>query len=448
MLEKLFKLAEHKTTVKKEIGGGLITFMTMAYIIFVQPGVLSIAGMDFNSVMVATCLSAAIGTFIMAFLANYPVAQASAMGENFLFLTVASLSVGGTVLGWRGALTAVLFSGVMFIILTMLKFRQAIIRSLPDSLKHAIAVGIGIFISFIGLRWAGIIEKPKAGVLAVADMGRAPVLLALFGLVIITILLSRKVRGAILWGMLIATGAGLIFGIIKYQGIISMPPSISPTLMKFDFSLFLTVDFLVVAVIFLFMDLFDAMGTLVAVANQAGLLNKKNENRLGRALMGDAIGTVGGALFGTSTVSSFIESSAGIAYGARTGLASFVTGILFLLAIFFSPLVKMIGGGCAVAGGEILYPITAPVMIIVGCLMTKSIKEIDWDTFDEALPAFLMIIGMPLTYSIADGMAFGFISYPLLKLFSGKGKQVPVLIYILGLMFLVYMISRQILLGG
>lgn len=447
MLEKIFKLSEHKTTVGREIGGGLITFMTMAYIIFVQPGVLSISGMDFDAVMVATCLGAAIGTFIMAFLANYPVAQAPAMGENFLFLTVAGLSVGGTALGWRGALTAVLFSGVMFTVLTFFKFRQAIIRSLPNSLKHAIAVGIGLFISFIGLGWAGIIEKPKAGILAVADLKRPPVLLALFGLLLIIILLSRKVQGAILWGMLGSTAVGLIFGIIKYQGIVSMPPSLKPTIMKFDFSLFLTLDFLVVAVIFLFMDLFDAMGTLVAVSNQAGLLTKKNENRLGRALMGDAIGTVGGAVFGTSTVNSYIESSAGIAYGARTGLASFTTGILFLLAVFFSPFVKMIGGGCAIEGG-FLYPITAPVMIVVGCMMTKSIKEIDWDTFDEAFPAFLMIIGMPLTYSIADGMALGFIAYPILKVFSGKAKQVPVLMYVLGAMFLVYMISRQLLLGG
>lgn len=448
MLEKIFKLSEHNTTVKREVGGGLITFMTMAYIIFVQPGVLSITGMNFEAVMLATCLSAAVGTFIMAFYANYPVAQAPAMGENFLFLSVASLSIGGATLGWKGALTAVLFSGVMFIVLTLLKFRQAIIRSLPDSLKHAIAVGIGIFISFIGLIWAGIIEKPKAGVLAMGNLKEKPVLLAVFGLILITILISRNIKGAILWGMLISTIGGLIFGIIKYQGIVSMPPSLSPTIMKFDFSLFLTVDFLVVAVIFLFMDLFDAMGTLVAVANQAGLLTKKNEYRLGRALMGDAVGTVSGAFFGTSTVNSYIESSAGIAYGARTGLASFTTGILFLLAIFFSPLVKMIGGGCTTEAGSILYPITAPVMIIVGCLMTKSIKSIDWDKFDEAFPAFIMIIGMPLTYSIADGMALGFISYPLLKLFSGKGKQVPVLMYILGVMFLIYIVSRQLLLGS
>lgn len=448
MLDRLFKLRQHDTTVKREIGGGLITFMTMAYIIFVQPGVLAIAGMDFDAVMLATCLSAAIGTFIMAFFANYPVAQAPAMGENFLFLSVASLSIGGTVLGWKGALTAVLFSGVMFIILTLLKFRQAIIKSLPDSLKHAIAVGIGLFISFIGLIWAGIIEKPKAGVLAMGNFNQAPVLLAVFGLLVIMILLARKVRGAILWGMLISTIAGLIFGIIKYQGIVSMPPSLSPTLMKFDFSLLLTLDFLVVAVIFLFMDMFDAMGTLVAVANQAGLLNKKNEYRLGRALMGDAVGTVSGAFFGTSTVNSYIESSAGIAYGARTGLASFTTGGLFLLAIFFSPLVKMIGGGCVGADGGVLYPITAPVMVIVGCFMVKSIKEINWDSFDDAFPAFLMIIGMPLTYSIADGMALGFISYPLLKLACGKGRQVPVLMYVLGLMFLIYIISRQLLLGN
>jgi AGZA family xanthine/uracil permease-like MFS transporter len=447
MLEKLFKLKENNTTAQRELVGGLVTFMTMAYIIFVQPGVLSIAGMDFDAVMMATCLSAAIATFLMAFLANYPIALAPAMGENFLFLTVAGFTIGGTVLGWRGALTAVLFSGVMFLILAIFKIRQKIIDAIPDSLKHAIAVGIGIFISFIGLIWAGIIEKPETGILTLANLGREPVLLALFGLIVITALLSRNIKGAILWGMLITAVVGIIFGIVEYQGIVETPPSLDPTFFKFDFSLFLTIDFIVIAVIFLFMDLFDTVGTLIGVTSQAGLLKKGKLPRAGQALFSDAVGTVSGSMLGTSTVTSYIESSAGIAYGARTGLASMMTGILFLLSMFFAPLVRMIGGGYEIAKGVFLYPITAPVMIVVGCFMVRGVAKIDWSKFDEAIPAFLVMIGMPLTYSIADGMALGFITYPLLKIFKGKAKDVSPIMYILGLMFLLFIVSRQILIG-
>jgi len=447
MLEKLFKLKENNTTVQRELVGGLVTFMTMAYIIFVQPGVLSMAGMDFDAVMMATCISAAIATFLMAFLANYPIALAPAMGENFLFLTVAGFTIGGTVLGWRGALTAVLFSGVMFLILAIFKVRQKIVDAIPDTLKHAIAVGIGIFISFIGLIWAGIVEKPEAGILTMANLGREPVLLALFGLIVIAALLSREVKGAILWGMLITAVVGLISGIIEYQGIVEAPPSLEPTLFKFDFSLFLTIDFIVIAVIFLFMDLFDTVGTLIGVTSQAGLLKKGKLPKAGQALLSDAVGTVSGSMMGTSTVTSYIESSAGIAYGARTGLASIMTGILFLLSMFFAPLVRMIGGGYEIARGVYLYPITAPVMIVVGCFMVRGVTRINWSKFDEAIPAFLVMIGMPLTYSIADGMALGFIAYPLLKIFRGKAKEVSPIVYILGLMFLVFIISRQVLIG-
>lgn len=446
MLNKLFKLEENNTTIKTEVVGGIITFMTMAYIIFIQPQVLSITGMDAGAVMMATCLSAALATFVMGFLANYPIANAPGMGENFVFLTVAGLSVGGVTLGWQGALAAVLFSGVAFVLMSIFRIREKIINSIPDSLKHAIAVGIGLLITIIGLNWSGIIRRPAAGLVEMGDLSQPAVLLATFGLLLIAVLMSRKVKGAILWGMLLTTGAGLIIGLIDYHGIIGAPPSIAPTFFKFNFSLFLTIDFLVIAIIFLFMDLFDTIGTLVGVTTQAGLMKNGKLPRAGRALMSDAIGTVAGSVMGTSTVTSYIESSTGIAYGARTGLANIVTGFLFLLSIFFAPLVKMIGQGVPLASGATLYPITAPVLIIVGCLMMKSVKLIQWEEFDEAMPAFLVIVGMPLTYSPANGMAFGFIAYPVLKFFSGKGKDVSALSYALGGLFLLYLVLRQIIL--
>ncbi|MBN2134191.1 MAG: NCS2 family permease [Acidobacteria bacterium] len=454
MLEKIFKLKVHNTTVWQEALGGIITFLTMAYIIFVQPNVLGLApsnvagepNMNSGAIMMATCLSAALATFLMAFLANFPIALAPGMGENFLFLTVAGMTVGGATLGWQGALTAVLFSGVIFLVLSFFKVREKIINSIPDSLKHAIAVGIGLFISFLGLVWSGIIRKPATGgIIEIGNFKQPAVLLSVFGLIIIAGFMSRKIKGGILLGMLAATVVGIIFNIIEYHGITSSPPSMAPTLFKFDFSLFLTLDFIVIAIIFLFMDMFDTVGTLIGVTSQAGLIDKNgNIPRCGRALLSDAVGTVSGSMMGTSTVTSFIESSAGIAAGARTGLASVVTGLLFVAAIFFSPLVSTVGGGVITDSG-VLYPITGPVMIIVGCMMMKGVTKIKWDDFDDAIPAFLIIIGMPLTFTIHNGIALGFIAYPILKLFAGKGKEVSLLSYILGLLFLAYFIIRQII---
>ncbi len=446
MLEKLFQLKKNKTTVKTELTGGVVTFLTMAYIIFVQPQVLGLTGMDKGAVMIATCLSAALASFLMAFLANYPIALAPGMGENFVFLTVAGISIGGTTLGWQGALAAVLFSGVMFILLSIFRVREKIINSIPESLKHGIAVGIGLLITIIGLNWAGIIRKPVAGLVEMGNLAHPAVLVSLFGLITIGVLLSRQVKGAILWGLLLTTILGLILGIIEYVGIVDTPPSLAPTFLKLDFSLFLTVDFLVIAVIFLFMDMFDTIGTLIGVSAHAGLLKDGKLPRAGKALMSDAVGTVAGSMMGTSTVTSYIESATGISYGARTGLASISTGFLFLISIFFYPLVQMVGQGVMIADGVVLYPITAPVLVIVGCLMMRSVKSIDWEKFEEALPAFLIVVGMPLTFSPANGMALGFVAYPLIKLLAGKGKDVSVLMYILGILFLVYIILRQIVL--
>jgi len=448
MLNDFFKLKENNTNVQTEIVGGVITFMTMAYIIFVQPGVLSMTGMDFNAVMMATCLSAALATLLMGFLANYPIALAPGMGENFLFLTVAGLTIGGSTLGWRGALAAVFFSGMAFLIMSIFKIRQKIVNAIPDSLKHSIAVGIGVFIAFIGLVWSGIVEKSKGGILTLGNLGQKPVLLAVFGLILLAILMSRKIKGAILWGILVSTVVGLIFGIIEYEGIISLPPSMKATAFKLDFTKFLTIDFIVIAIIFLFMDLFDTIGTLIGTTSQAGLLKNGKLPKAGRALLADASGTVAGSLMGTSTVTSYIESTAGVTYGAKTGLASVVTGLLFLLATFFSPLVRMIGGGYKINEATILYPITGPVMIIVGCLMFRGVKKIRWEQLDEAVPAFLVIIGMPLFYSIADGMALGFILYPIMKTAKKKIKEVSAISWALAIMFLIFIASRQIFIRG
>jgi AGZA family xanthine/uracil permease-like MFS transporter len=447
-MKKLFQLEKNQTTFRTEIGGGVVTFMTMAYIIFVQPGVLSITGMDFDAVMMATCLSAALATFLMGFLANYPIALAPGMGENFLFVSVSALVIGGSPLGWRGALAAVFFSGLAFLVLSIFKVREKLVNAIPDSMKYSIAIGIGLFISFIGLEWAGIVVKNPApdAMLMLGDLEQRPVLLAVFGIIVLSVLLSRGIKGAILWGILVTATAGLLLGIIRYQGIFALPPSLGKTAFQLDFSKFFTLDFLVIALLFLFMDLFDTIGTLIATASHAGFIRNGKLPRAEKAFLADASGTLAGSLLGTSTVTSFIESTTGVSHGARTGLASVITGILFLLATFFSPLIRMIGAGVPMEGGIILHPVTAPVLVLVGCLMFRGVRRIPWDQLDEAIPAFLVIIGMPLLYSIADGMAIGFIIYPLLKLIRGRGREVSGISWILAVMFSVFLISRVILL--
>jgi AGZA family xanthine/uracil permease-like MFS transporter len=431
LIEKLFKLADNGTTVRAELRGGLVTFLTMSYIIFVQPGVLSAAGMDFGAVMVATCLASALATFVMAFGANYPVALAPCMGENFFFVTVCLGLVTGSKVPWEVALAAVLVSGVLFLLLSFFKLRESIVQALPLSLKHAIPVGIGLFIAFIGLQQGGLVVAAPGSMVRLGDLGSGPALLTLAGLLLTSALLVLKVKGAILFGLLATTLVGLPFGLVSYHGLVSAPPSLGPVLLKVDLAGLLDLAMLPVVVIFLFMVLFDTIGTLVGVGQQAGLMKDGKLERAGRALLSDAVGTTAGALLGTSTVSSYIESAAGVAAGARTGLASLVTGALFLLALFFAPLVQMVGGGVETAPGVFLHPITAPVMILVGSMMVRGVREIPWEDPAEALPAFLVVLGVPLTYSIADGLALGFIAYPLLKLCAGKARAVPALVYVM-----------------
>lgn len=439
MIEKIFKLKENNTTISTEIIAGSTTFLSMAYIIFVQPAVLSIVGMDFGSVMMATCISSAIACLVMAFSANYPIALAPGMGENFYFVFTVVLGMG---IAWEKALGAVFISGVIFLILTVLRVREMIIDAIPDVLKNAIPAAIGIFITFIGLVQAGIIIKdPGGGIVSLGNLHSRPTLLALTGLFIILFFMVRNIKGALLLGMLITAIIGIIIGVIKFEGIVSMPPSIAPTLFKLDIPGALELGFVTVLLIFLLMDMFDTIGTFIGVGQATGLLKNGKLPRASKALFADAVGTVTGALLGTSTVTSYIESTTGVREGGRTGLTAVVVAFLMLLSIFFKPLVSMIGGGVPILDAEgnllyMLYPVTAPALILVGSFMAKSLALCVWDDLTEAIPAFMTIVGMALTYNISHGLAFGFILYPLLKLMAGRGKEVSWLGYILGAVFL------------
>jgi len=432
MLERLFHLREHGTTLRSEIVGGATTFATMAYIIFVQPAVLSAAGMDFGAVMVATCIASAVACFAMTFLANYPVALAPAMGHNFYFTFTVCLAMG---VPWQKALAAVFTAGAIFMLLSVFRFRSFILRAIPRSLQSAIAVGIGLLIAFVGLQWAGLVVANPGTMVGLGNLGSRPVLLSLFGLLVTSTLMARRVRGALLWGIALSAILGLVLGLVRFQGVASPPPSLGPTFLKLDFSGLFDLSLVTVVIVFLYLDIFDTVGTLVGVAQQAGLMRNGDLPRSERALFADATGTTVGALLGTSTVTSYIESAAGVAEGSRTGLSNLVTGTLFLIALFFHPLVKMIGGGIEIGDGAFLYPVTAPVLIIVGSLMLGSIRHVPLDEPSETIPAFLTMIGMPLFFSISDGLALGLVSYAILKILSGQARKTSPLIYVLALLF-------------
>jgi len=438
VLDRIFKLKENQTSVRTELVGGVTTFMTMSYIIFLQPAILSSTGMDPGAVMVATCISAALATLLMGFFAKYPIALAPGMGLNVFF----AITVCGTMgYSWQVALGAVFISGTLFLILSALKVWGRLVESIPDSLKYSIAVGIGLFIAFIGLEYGGIVVDDPAAYVAIGDLTSKPVLLVLMGVLVTSLLMARKVRGSILIGLIFTAAAGIPLGIVKYQGIVSAPPSLLPTLFKLDILGALKMGLITVIFILFLIDLFDTMGTLIGVSSQAGFLKDRKLPRANQAMFSDAVGTVSGALLGTSTVTSYIESATGIAQGARTGLANVFTAGLFLVALFFSPLAKMIGGEY-VFNGAVLRPVIAPALILVGYLMMKCVKWINWDEITEAIPAFLCIIIMPLTLSITEGISFGFISYSFLNIVSGKGKQVNWLIYLFSILFIIRYIVK------
>ena len=430
-MEKFFKLKEHNTNVKTEVIAGVTTFFAMAYIIFVNPNYLSQAGMDFTAVMVATCLSAAIGTFLTAFLANVPFAQAPGMGLNAFFTYTLCFSMGYT---WQQGLAIVLISGILFLIVTVTPLRGLIIASIPAPLKNAISVGIGLFICFIGMLNAGIVQcfGPENG--SYTDMGaitKGGALLALIGLLITGILIVYKVKAAIFIGIIITTIIGIPMGITTMPETITMSHigNISMTAFQLDFGGVLSVGVLplITAVMsFFIVDCFDTVGTLLGTAGNAGMLDKDGNLPGGdRALIADALATCVGACLGTSTVTTFVESSTGIQEGGRTGLSSVVTGLLFLLAILLAPVAGIVPSAA-----------TAPALIIVGVYMIMGVTKIDWTDFEVALPCFLTIVMMPFAYSISDGIGFGFISYTVIKVCRGKFKEVPFLIYILSAVFI------------
>lgn len=424
MFEKFFKLKENGTNTRTEVLAGITTFMTMAYILAVNPGILSATGMDKNALFTATAISGIIGTLVMALVARLPFALAPGMGLNAFFAFSVVLGMGYS---WQFALTAVFLEGIIFILLTMFNIREMIVNSIPLNLKHAVSAGIGLFIAFIGLQNAGIIVNSDAVLVGLGDMKSHGVIVALIGIVITGILLAKNVKGALLIGIFVSTVIAIPLGVAKFPegGLVSAPPSVEPIFWKFDFDKIFTTDMLIVLFTFLFVDMFDTVGTLVGVSSKAGMLTKEGRvPRVKQALFADAIGTTAGAMLGTSTVTTFVESASGVAEGGRTGLTSLTVAGMFFVALFFSPLFIMIPGAA-----------TAPALILVGLFMLSPIKNIDLNDFTESIPAFFTIIMMPLTYSIAEGIVFGMLSFVVLKLFTGRFKDVSIIMYILAILF-------------
>jgi AGZA family xanthine/uracil permease-like MFS transporter len=424
MIEKFFKLKENKTSVRTEVLAGLTTFMTMAYILAVNPDILSATGMDKNALFTATALSAMVATLVMALVAKLPFALAPGMGLNAFFAFTVVLGMGHS---WQFALTAVFLEGILFLILTAFNIRELIVNSIPMSVKHAVSAGIGLFIAFIGLQNAGVIVGNEATLVSLGNMGSPSVLIALGGIVVTAVLLALKVKGALLIGIFVATIAGLPLGVTNMpEGhLVGAPPSLSPIFFKFEFSEIFTFDMLIVLFTFLFVDMFDTVGTLVGVSDKAGMLDKDGRiPRVKQALFADSIGTTVGAMLGTSTVTTYVESASGVAEGGKTGLTALTTAGLFLIALFFAPLFTMVPAAA-----------TAAALVLVGFFMMSPILKINFEDFTEAIPAFITIIVMPLTYSIAEGIVFGMLSYVLLKLFTGKVKDISVVMLVLAVLF-------------
>jgi AGZA family xanthine/uracil permease-like MFS transporter len=425
MLEKLFHLKKSNTNIRTETIAGITTFMTMAYILAVNPLILSQAGMNRDAVFTATALSSVIAIVIMAFYANLPIALAPGMGLNAFFAYTVVIQLGYS---WEMALTAVLIEGLIFILLTFFRVREAIIDSIPMNLKHAISVGIGLYIALIGFSNAGVVVQNDATLVSLGELSNPTVLLALAGIIITGVLLVFRIKGALVIGIIITALMGLPFGITRFPegGLVSLPPSPGPVFFKFDFTRILTWDMLVVVFTFLFVDIFDTVGTLVGVCSKANLLDGEGRvPRARQALFADAVGTTAGALLGTSTITSYIESAAGVAEGGKTGLTSLVVGILFLIALFFSPVFLMIPSAA-----------TAPALVIVGLFMISPIQKINLEDYAESLPVFLTIIIMPLAYSISEGIAFGMLSFVFIRLFTGRWKQISLVMYILAAFFI------------
>lgn len=423
MLQSYFKLDEHGTSVRTEVLAGITTFLTMSYIIFVNPEILGGTGMDKSAVFVATCLAAALGTLIMAFVANWPIGMAPGMGLNAFF---AFTVVGAMGYSWQQALGAVFISGAIFVILTLTGIRKWLVEGIPHSLRSAIAAGIGLFLAIIALGGAGIVVANPATKVGLGNLTAAPALFAILGFFIIAALDALKVRGAILIGILAITILSMLTGHNQFHGVFSTPPSLAPTFLQLDILGALHTGFVHVILVFVLVEVFDATGTMIGVAKRAGLVPEGKPNRLGRALLSDSVAIVAGSFLGTSSTTAYIESASGVQAGGRTGLTALTIGILFLLSLFLAPL----------AGSVPAYA-TAPALLYVAGLMLRELIDIEWSDVTEAAPAALAAIIMPFTYSIANGLAFGFISYVVLKAITGKFKDIHMATLLVAVLFVI-----------
>jgi AGZA family xanthine/uracil permease-like MFS transporter len=421
-LTRFFKLKEHQTDVRTEVLAGLTTFLTMAYIVFVNPNILADAGMPHDAVFVATCIAAATGTIIMGMYANYPIAMAPGMGLNAYFAYAVVKGMGFT---WQAALGAVFISGCLFLLVSVFRIREMIVNGIPHSIRVAITAGIGLFLGIVSLRGAGLVVGNPATLVSLGDVHQPSVILAVIGFFLIVALDHLRVKGAILIGILAVTAASFFFAGNTFHGVVSMPPSLAPTLLQLDIMGALSVGILNVVLVFFLVELFDATGTLMGVANRAGLLKQGKMDRLNKALLADSTAIMAGSLLGTSSTTAYIESASGVQAGGRTGLTALTVAVLFLLCLFFSPL-----------AGVVPAYATAPALLYVSCLMLRELVDLNWEDTTEAVPAVLTALMMPFTYSIANGVAFGFITYSGLKLFTGRAREVPIIVWIISAVFL------------
>lgn len=429
LLEKTFKLSENNTTIRKEFLAGLITFLTMSYILIVNPSILSTTGMDKDALFTATALATIFATLMMALYAKLPIAQAPGMGLNAFFAFTICGVMGYS---WQFALTAVFIEGIIFILLTFFNVRELIVKSIPKVLKDAIPVGIGLFITLIGLKNAGIVVSSPATLVALGDFSQHSIWIAFLGLFVTAVLFVRNVNGSILIGIVVATIFGLILGDVKLPegNVIDTPPSIAPIFAHFEWDHILSINMVIVVFTLLFVNLFDTVGTLIGVVSKAGLADEDgNFPQMKKALFSDALGTTVGSILGTSTVTAYVESASGVASGGRTGLTSVSTALFFILALFFAPLFLMVPAAA-----------TSPALIIVGLFMISSVAKINFSDMSEGLPAFLTIVFMPFTYSIAEGIVFGMLSFAFIKVFCGKSKDVSVTVYVIAVLFLLKLV--------
>ncbi|UDQ99244.1 NCS2 family permease [Lentisphaerota bacterium WC36G] len=447
LISRFFKFEERKTNISTEALAGFTIFTAMSYIIFLQPSIMTgkevgiDTGMDMAALITGTCIASAVGCFLMGILANYPIGLAPGMGGNFL-LVITVIPAVAVILGkevgsaavWQVALGLVFVSGLLFIILTFFNVRQLFMHAISPSLKAAISAGIGIFITIVGLKNGHIIEVAQnTGFVLTADLRQSSVIIFFIGLIAITSFCVLKIKGGVLYGIIIAAIVSLLVGEIKYNGIVDMPASMAPVFAKLDITTVLKniVAFIPLIIVLTFLDIFDTMGTLIGVGTHAGLMKNGKLDHASQAFASDSVATLFGSVCGHSTVTCYIESATGVEVGGRTGFAAIITGIFFLLALFFQPVVLAVSE---------FKPITAPALVVVGAMMMKSAREIDWDDYSESVPAFLILVGVPLTYSIAYGMMLGFVAYPIVKLLTGKGKKIGYLNYIMGAILLVYLL--------